>query len=121
MRITRQIDLDIPAAELWRLIATTDGWAEWMVDAAEFTNGASTGWVVDQGVRRMVTIEEIVDGSAVRFTWSDGGHDSHVELCIGEGQLVITETQASAASSASLDWDLRLISLWLRVTAASMA
>jgi uncharacterized protein YndB with AHSA1/START domain len=121
MQITRQIDLDIPADELWRLIATTDGWAEWMVDAAEFTPGASTGWVIDQGVRRMVTISEVVDGSTVRFTWSDGADESQVELRIGEGHLLVTETRASAAFSVSLDWDLRLISLWLRVTAASMA
>jgi hypothetical protein len=40
LAIERLIDLDLPADELWALIATGEGWQRWMVDHAGLPVGS---------------------------------------------------------------------------------
>ena len=48
--VSRDIDLDLPADELWSLIADGEGWETWLVDEAEVAvETGATGVVRDAG------------------------------------------------------------------------
>ena len=142
LAIRRQIDLDAELDEVWALISSPDGWSSWMVDGAEFTGTPSatrdtagtpdadeygfepgeTGTVIDDGRRRHVLIDEIVESSRVTFTWwsdDEGDAPSQVTISIGRGdddrrRLQIVERpiqvapQARVALPAGLRWDVRM-------------
>jgi uncharacterized protein YndB with AHSA1/START domain len=133
LTIEREIDLDLPADELWALIGTAEGWRQWMVDAADVRLLAgATGVVVDDGVERSVLVQEIVDGRSVTFHWSETGHGDDlsrvtleiVERADGRHRLRITEQWLAAGACAECPlrsaerWDLRACVLCLAADAA---
>jgi len=135
-RVSRTIDTDLDAAELWSLVADGQAWARWLVDESDVdvTPGAQ-GTVVDDGVERHVRIEhrdDRPDGDAARvaFTWwPDDRPDlsSAVELVVlptSQGsRLLVTETFAAARASATagtLRWDVRLLLLVTQAPALSV-
>lgn len=130
--VRRDVDLDLDASEAWRLIATAEGWQEWMVDAADVqVSPGSGGTVEDDGVLRTVLVHEVGERS-VRFVWSDDdGGTSRVELALettenGRTRIRITEEWPAAACAecplrAADRWDLRACLLCLRERATCCA
>ena len=126
--IERDVDLDMPADELWELISTSEGWRQWLVDDASVSvrEGAG-GEVVDDGVRRHVAIEHVGQGE-VRFLWTADGEVSRVTIAIDEREparvrLRITEEWLSPTACADCPlrasgrWELRECLLCLRTLA----
>src|SRR4051794_30327239 len=118
-RITRTVDTDLDADELWGLVADGAAWADWMVDEShvDVAPGAA-GTVVDDGIERTVRIDHL-DGHRLRFTWwphDQPGLVSAVELVVlpaaGGARLHVAETYLSAsATAAPAAWDVRLMLL----------
>jgi uncharacterized protein YndB with AHSA1/START domain len=135
--LTREVELDLPADDLWRLISDGDRWSEWLTDQADVVvEPQRSGTVVDDGVERRVTIHSVVPGERVRFAWwpSDRPDESSVvELVVGpsgtggRSRLSVIETYAAstpttASASAKGDaWDTRLMMLALCIDAVSFA
>jgi uncharacterized protein YndB with AHSA1/START domain len=128
-RITRTIETDLEAGELWTLVADGDGWVEWMVDDADIDmDPGAHGSVVDDGVARDVRIDHVDPSRRVVFTWwphSRPDQASNVELVIlpsaTGSRLRITETYARASAGASsLAWDVRGMLLVVRALAAAV-
>ena len=133
VRIIREIDLGLPADELWSLVADGDRWSEWLVDdAAVGVRPGSDGTVVDDGERRHVHVHTVRHGERVAFDWwrddavggpttVDGGERSRVEFeIVRDGErtaLRVTETLVEAtdlaAARASARWDVRLLVMHL--------
>ena len=127
VRITREIDLDLPPDELWSLVADGERWQEWLVDAgAPGVRPGASGIVLDDGERRHVHVRTVEHGERVAFDWWADGDEagrSHVELEIVRGGdrtgLRVTETFASAtvgadpARDCETRWSVRLLALHL--------
>ena len=102
--VHREIDVPLPAADVWPLVADGDGWAEWMVEEADLAvEPGSAGTVVDGGQRRDVRVDQVVPGERVTWTWwptERPGDASRVELVVvpapGRTVVRITETRAFA-------------------------
>lgn len=100
--VRRDIDVPLPADDVWPLVADGDGWAEWLVEEADVAvESGGEGTVVDDGERRGVLVERVVPGERVTWTWwpSDRPDDaSRVDLEVvpaAERTVVrITETRA---------------------------
>jgi hypothetical protein len=136
--VTRTIETDLPAEELWGLVGDGAGWADWMVDRSTVTvEPGGEGTVDDDGIERTVRIDEVTD-ARVRFTWwpSDDAHrSSTVELVVvpaGDGStLHVTERYTASAlgsmgspsmwAPAGIRWDVRGVLLSLRSIPASMS
>ena len=121
--VERIVELAVGHDELWALIATPEGWRDWLVDEARLVDGA--GVVVDGGVVRHVRVGEVVDGVSVSFTWwEDGDPDSlaHVRLTIDGDRLHIAEQLATAptTAAAAMAWEVRVCSLWACTVAAAL-
>jgi uncharacterized protein YndB with AHSA1/START domain len=119
MTVTRELDLDIEADELWSLVSDGDRWADWLVGSADVAvvDGGGGTVVDDDGTNREVLVERVDPGRAVRFTWwPTGGPDccSTVELVLVPrhtgSRLRVTEVQACAGSG--LAWNVRVVALW---------
>jgi uncharacterized protein YndB with AHSA1/START domain len=134
--ITRDLELDVPADELWPLVADGERWADWLADRSDVVvEPARRGVVVDDdGVERQVAIEAVVDGERVRLAWwptdrPDEG--STVELAVAplpssggdRSRLSVIETyaRASAALPAVSRWDVRLMLFALRLDGVALA
>jgi hypothetical protein len=124
-RITRTVETDLDAEQLWDLVADGDGWASWMVDAADVDVApGATGTVVDDGVERTVRIDRLGDHD-VAFTWWPQDRPeqvSAVELVVLPAavgsRLHVTETYLSASAATTLAaWDVRLMLLVARALA----
>lgn len=126
-------ELDLPADELWRLIATAEGWSEWLVDEADVeVREGGEGEVTDDGERRTVRIEHVRPGVGITFVWSSGDDVSRVELRIDEtdqGRRVLRITEVPIASCAECPvrdqarasrWELRACLLCLAARATSL-
>lgn len=127
VRITREIHLDLPADELWSLVADGERWQEWLVDAgAPCIRPGASGVVVDDGEQRHVHVRTVEQGERVTFDWwdeDDHASRSQVELeVVRDGDragLRVTETFASATACASSTtdrearWSVRLLALHL--------
>ena len=118
-RITRTVDTDLDAADLWALVGDGDGWARWMVDEADVdVRPGAEGTVVDDGVERAVRIDRL-DRSRVGFTWWPQDRPelvSAVELTVapspGGSTLRVTETFSACATTTTAErWDGRLFLL----------
>lgn len=131
--VTRDIDVDLPADELWHLIVDGDRWADWLVDdaAVDVTPGAG-GVVVDGGEERTVGISSVQPGEGLRFAWwpSDRpGLASSVELRIVETESrsvlriveVFPPAVTTAAPGASITWDVRACCLWMCARATALS
>jgi hypothetical protein len=123
--VSRDIDVDLPADELWPLIADRDGWERWLVDDADVAvETGATGVVHDDGEARVIRIEEVVDGERVRFEWWPAerpGDASAVELAVLPAPtgavLHVTEVfspqRTVRASAAATAWEVRALAVWL--------
>ena len=133
LSIERRTELDIEVEDLWALISTADGWASWLVDDADIAVApGATGTARYDGVERSVRIDTVTGGLRVGFSWwdrDDPTTGSYVQLEIVElaghkSQLHITErfvgATASTATSRSIAWDVRLVSLWLMLAVQSL-
>jgi hypothetical protein len=122
--VSRDIDLDLPAGELWSLIADGAGWERWLVDEAEVAveTGAS-GVVREQGETREVRLDDVVAGERVSFEWWPAGRPSEasaVELVVvpapSGAVLHVTETfpprSTAQASAAGFSWEVRAFMAW---------
>lgn len=134
--VTREIDLDLPAAELWELIATAEGWQQWLVDDATMAIApGSDGRVVDDGVARQVLVREVVDGRRVAFHWSEPDRADDLSLVTlelvdapdGRPRLRVTEQWLAVDACAECPlraaerWELRACLLCVRAAAAATA
>ena len=124
--VTREIDVDLPAGELWALVADGDRWADWLVDeaAVDVAPGAG-GTVVDGGEERTVGVSSVTPDEGLRFAWWPTDRPdlaSSVELTVVEtasrSVLRIVEVFPPMAIVASVDaslaWEVRAGCLWLR-------
>lgn len=118
--VQRDIEVDLPAAEVWPLVGDGAGWVEWLVDESDVVvEPGRDGTIVDDGDRRAVHIDEVVPGESVTWSWWPVGQPvrpptdrpddaSTVRLVVvpaGARTVVrITETRASASSHR---WSLR--------------
>jgi len=135
--ITRQVDLDAPADELWDLVSDPDQMATWLGDSVDVDlRPGGTGTVVDDGIVRHVQIEEVSESRRLSFTWWESGDrstESRVVFAIGtsddgRSRLTITETLpeqsprlSARASAGRMRWEVRVLSLWAcTVAVASM-
>jgi uncharacterized protein YndB with AHSA1/START domain len=122
--VTRDVDLDLDAAQLWSLIADRDGWERWLVDdAAVDVEPGATGTVRDAGQDRELRITHVADGERVAFEWwpvDQPADASAVELVVvpsGHGAVLhVTETfpprRTAMASAASFTWEVRALAAW---------
>ena len=126
--LTRSVDLPVTADELWALVASGDGWQDWLVDEADVdVRAGAGGQVVDDGEERTVAVEEVHDGDPQRRVvfrwWTEGGAASRVTLVVapapisGGSVLHITEVpvapvRASMSAHASVG-SMALLRLWL--------
>ena len=68
--IERQIELGVGAAELWDLVATADGWQQWLVDHSDVDlRPGGAGRVDDGEVVREVRVAQLEHGRSLSFTW----------------------------------------------------
>jgi uncharacterized protein YndB with AHSA1/START domain len=123
--VNRDIDVDLPADELWSLLADSDGWERWLVDAADVAvESGATGVVRDDGQDRVVRIDEVVEGERVSFAWWPAGRPtdaSAVELVVQPAStgavLHVTEVfppqRGVLAMAASFKWEVRALAAWL--------
>jgi uncharacterized protein YndB with AHSA1/START domain len=123
--VRRETVLDAPRDEVWERIASPEGLESWLADevALESVEPGASGTVVEDGVQRRVTIDEVEDGRRVALSWcADGGEPSLVELTLDDvaedadaTRLVVVEiplvtlrvasvTTVHAASSARGPW-----------------
>ncbi|MFT3851140.1 MAG: hypothetical protein QM733_00105 [Ilumatobacteraceae bacterium] len=122
--VERTVELDVDHEQLWALIATPEGWRDWLVDEAQLVDGA--GIVVDGGVARHVRVDDVVEGRSVGFTWwedDDPASISHVRLTIGDdGALHVAERLLAEprTAEAKLAWEVRVCSLWACTVAAAL-
>jgi uncharacterized protein YndB with AHSA1/START domain len=122
MTVTRELDLEIGADELWNLVGDGTRWADWLVDAGdvEVVDGGLGTVVDDEGTDRQVVVERVEPGRAVRFSWwPTGGPEqaSTVELVVlpthQGSRLLVTEVMASAHTPRTgLAWEMRIVCLW---------
>src|SRR4051794_27506276 len=117
-RITRTVDTDLDAEQLWDLVADGDAWARWMVDQADVeVRPGGAGTVVDDGVERAVRIDRLGDREVAFTWWPQDRPDlvSTVELVVlpaaGGSRLHVTEISARATTAAPAAWDVRLMLL----------
>ena len=83
--VEREIELEGSAAELWELVATADGWRQWLVDdAAIEIEVGGVGEVVDDSVHRHVRVVQVEPERSVTFHWWEHDDPSSVsEVVIG--------------------------------------
>jgi uncharacterized protein YndB with AHSA1/START domain len=85
--VRRETVLDAPRDAVWARIASPEGLASWLADevALDAVAPGASGTVVEDGVERRVTIEEVQDGRRVALSWcADGGEPSLVELTLDD-------------------------------------
>ena len=132
--ITRQVDLDTPADELWDMVSDPDQMATWLGDSVDVDlRPGGTGTVVDDGIVRHVHIDEVSESRRLSFTWwesDDRSTESRVVLAIGtiadgRSRLTITETLpgqsprlSARAAAATMRWEVRALALWAGTVAA---
>jgi uncharacterized protein YndB with AHSA1/START domain len=126
--IERELILDGDVAEVWPLLATAEGWQQWLVDAADvaIVEGAG-GKVVDDGVVRDVRFIDVEDERGLTFQWwerDDPSSASQVRieahpLVSGGTRVLIVERQLSGAAmkatarEMSSNWEVRALLLAL--------
>ena len=131
--ITRQIDLDTPADELWDLVSETAQMATWLGDAVDVdVRPGGTGTVVDDGIVKHVLIEEVRESRQLAFTWWERDdrsnasrvvftvdtHDSGSRLTISETLHDQSPRLSARASAATRRWEVRALLLWSCTVAA---
>jgi uncharacterized protein YndB with AHSA1/START domain len=126
--LTRHIDLDAPAEQVWPLLAGPEGWILWLADDADVEiRPGGRGRVVDDGVARSVEIDSVEPERRVAFRWwpeNDETDQSHVELVlvpgadadpVGHSTVVVTETRGRHVAPTAG------VRLWLACSASGLA
>src|SRR5262245_9590157 len=113
MEIERTVELDCSPDELWTLVSRADeleGWLAPTVDV-ELIVGAEGTVVDEEGHRRRLRVDDVVDGRCLRFTWApeDGTEPaSVVTLTVtsrpGGSALVVNERLVASASAPVAQW-----------------
>ena len=123
LTIRRTLDLDCSPADLWRLVTDPNSLSGWLGREVEIDarSGGQGRVLDDDGIIRLLVVDEVVPGERLSFTWwpqADDAAASEVTFTVQEAdegsRLVVTET-ASAVVADGGSWDTRLISLWLAV------
>lgn len=126
--VTRQLELDITAEELWSLITDNAALQAWLGDGVDIdVRPGGFGVVVDDDVIRHVTVGDVEHGRGWSFRWyAEGEPESSVTFAIspidqGASRLTITETlSASASTERGHRWDLCLLLLWACSAASAL-
>jgi uncharacterized protein YndB with AHSA1/START domain len=108
--VRRETVLDAPRDEVWARIASPEGLESWLADevALESVEPGASGTVVEDGVERRVTIDEVEDGRRVALSWcADDGEPSLVELTLDDAaddatRLVVVEIPLVTLRVASI-------------------
>jgi uncharacterized protein YndB with AHSA1/START domain len=122
--IRRDVDLELPAEEVWDLVADGERWSDWLAPVVDVRvePGAGGRVVDDDGVVRRVAVDDVVPGRSVHFRWwpeDGGGPASAVELRViarpSGSRLRVVEVLALASAGgtvrASADWSTALARL----------
>jgi uncharacterized protein YndB with AHSA1/START domain len=132
MEIVREVTLDAPADEVWRLLTDEDELAGWLADSAtvDLRPGGAAEFV-DAGEVRRARIDEVDEGRRLRLVWwpeTDTAGASEVTFTLDPAEagtrLVVVERRPGGVSLAGrahgeAAWDRRLFSLELRCLARS--
>ncbi len=122
--VEREILLDGDVADVWPLIATAEGWQQWLVDAAAVDVSADAdGEVTDDGVTRDVRVTDVDEHRSVSFRWWEhddpsAGSEVIIEvqpLLSGGCRVRIVERLTGMSMSARCNamWDVRALLLAL--------
>ncbi|HEY4331785.1 MAG TPA: SRPBCC domain-containing protein, partial [Ilumatobacteraceae bacterium] len=120
--ITRRVQLDLSAADLWERVSRASGLEGWLADRADVDlRPGGSGSMRDGDVTRDMRVTAITPDRRVEFTWwdrDDPSTPSHVTLEVERVddatlRLMITETllghgsqRADATADASLAWEV---------------
>jgi len=127
---TAEILLDGEIAEVWQLVASAEGWQQWLVDAAEVevAEGAA-GEVTDDGVTPEVRVTEVDEQRRVMFQWwerddSSAASEVVIELhpLLGGGsreRIVERPLGMTLSACGARSWDVR--GLLLNLTQCTLA
>ena len=135
--VEQEIELDASAEDVWRALTNPTDLAEWLGDEVDLTVApGGTGRVVDDGVVRLVQVDEVDEGRQLVFRWwdetvRDGGASRVViTLLPGEGdgptrvrvrEVAMQRSLPSAGVWArALRWEVRLACLTLLLSAFAL-
>jgi len=139
LTITRRVDLDIDAEQLWAALSDPRQLAAWLGDEVDLdVRDGAIGTVIDDGVVLRVRVDRVDEGRGLAFTWWE--HDqpqwaSTVRFDVeerpeGGSRLAIVETFdpdahgteiAKASAVAAQRWGVRVMCLWAcTVTAVAL-
>ncbi|WP_445149339.1 SRPBCC domain-containing protein [Baekduia sp. Peel2402] len=85
--VRRETVLDAPRDEVWERVASPEGLETWLADEIDLpaVEPGASGTVVEDGIRRHVTIEEVEAGRRVALSWcAEDGDPSLVELTLDD-------------------------------------
>jgi uncharacterized protein YndB with AHSA1/START domain len=85
--VRRETVLDAPRDAVWALVAEPEGLATWLADDVDLDAVApgASGTVTEDGERRDITVEEVVEGRRVALSWcAPGGEPTLVELTLDD-------------------------------------
>jgi uncharacterized protein YndB with AHSA1/START domain len=128
--ITRQVDLDLDAAQLWETISDPEQLAAWLGDDVDVAmRPGEFGTITDDGIVRNVRVDEVVAERQVAFTWWDPTDPARRSQVVFEvtststgSRLTIIETlPAPDAADAQARWEIRVLCLWACTVAAALA
>lgn len=122
--VEREILLEGDGAEVWPLLASADGWQQWLVDVAavEVAEG-SVGEITDDGVTRLVRVTEVDEHHRLAFQWWERDDPSEVSkvsievLPMPGGTSLVRVTERvvglSMKAGCSTTWEVRALLLTL--------
>jgi uncharacterized protein YndB with AHSA1/START domain len=130
MEIVREVTLDAPADEVWRLLTEEDGLAGWLADSVsvDLRPGGAARFVDADEVRR-ARIDEVDEGRRLRLVWwpeTDATRASEVTFTLDPAEagtrLVVVERRPGGVglkgrAHGEAAWDRRLLGLELRCLA----
>ena len=137
-RITRTVELDAPAEDVWRALTEPELLGDWLGQEVELdVRPGGAGVIVEaDGAVRRARVEEVEPARRLALRWwpEDGdGPESTVELDLeatgGGTRLVVTETlvepapavASASAAAVSARWSGRLLLLGCSLLVASSA
>ena len=135
--VEQEIELDAAADDVWRALTDPTDLAAWLGDEVDLpVTPGGTGRVVDDGVARVVQVDDVDDGRRLSFRWWDeaegegGASRVVITLLPGDGdgptrvrvQEVALQLSAPSARAwaGSLRWEVRLACLTLLLSAFAL-